>query len=817
MSFNRIFSGTSTVTASLVLMWCLLAGGPVAGAGSAQPVAKALVNDVTQLNPIQVYKVIEPHLVGDIVDAVRHHPGPISIGGGRFSMGGQTATEQALQLDMRQFNKILDFSAERKEITVQGGATWRQIQEFIDPHNLSVSIMQTYADFTVGGSLSVNCHGRYIGQGPLVLSVKRIGLVLADGRQVNASPQENAELFYSAIGGYGGIGVITDATLQLADNVRVERVSEVMPLSAYKKYFFKQIRNHPDVIFHNADIYPDAYDTVRANSYEVTNSPVTQQARLIPKEQSYWREHTLIPLIADFPGGKSLRKNVIDPLFYSGERVTWRNYEASYSVLELEPASRADSTFVLQEYFIPVDHMEKFVGRMRAIFHAHDVNVLNVSIRHAKQDPGTLLAWAKQEVFAFVIYYKQDTSSQARDQVGFWTRELIDAAIGSGGRYYLPYQIHATADQFHAAYPGWDKFFALKKAVDPTNKFRNKLWDAYYLGTEAEATSEVPNSVRAYLGTIKGYRQPEAQTYLTMPEWFLVYSPDEYANYIAHHRPSGYPYFSAIGQFWDYYSEARSQSKPYPFNLGYNVMISVIGTSFTLENAVKGLYENTIGRLSEWTITGEERTPEDQFAVAMAKDYVRFIRVDPWYEYSYWSQVKHLWMDTPFFGKNQTRKFERKFALSLEYLFKAAYGGVIKLSTKAAYGDAEDRVIAVVQGLPSHPAFDSHKIKVLKDFDRGISVLSLPRYEEFLHASREVAKAGGQFVEIAGNRRIFLTLLKTPETSAASVIGQVHYSKPVLTQAGQSRVGMTVPVNQLGKAFSDLDKSGYLLEHVHDY
>ena len=33
------------------------------------------------------------------------------------------------------------------------------------------------------------------------------------------------------------------------------------------------------------------------------------------------------------------------------------------------------------------------------------------------------------------------------------TRELIDAALRCGGRYYLPYRLHATDEQFHAAYP----------------------------------------------------------------------------------------------------------------------------------------------------------------------------------------------------------------------------------------------------------------------------------------------------------------------------------------------------------------------------
>jgi len=140
-----------------------------------------------------------PTTIGEVVDAVRSHPGPVSIGGGRFSQGGQTATERALQIDMRRFDDVLAFSKERKEITVQAGITWRKIQDYIDPYDLSVRIMQTYANFTVGGSL-VTVHGRYVGQGRLVRSVRSIRLVLADGTLVEASPTKNPEIFYGAIG-----------------------------------------------------------------------------------------------------------------------------------------------------------------------------------------------------------------------------------------------------------------------------------------------------------------------------------------------------------------------------------------------------------------------------------------------------------------------------------------------------------------------------------------------------------------------------------------------------------------------------------------
>lgn len=131
---------------------------------------------------------------------------------------------------------------------------------------------------------------------------------------------------------------------------------------------------------------------------------------------------------------------------------------------------------------------------IRNILQRYHVNVLNISIRHSKKDPGSLLAWAKEEVFAFVLYYKQGTSELAKNKVALWTRELINATISVDGSYYLPYQLHATPEQFHHAYPRAREFFALKQRLDPNNKFRNKLWDKYYEATRKEKKMKDANS-----------------------------------------------------------------------------------------------------------------------------------------------------------------------------------------------------------------------------------------------------------------------------------------------------------------------------------
>ena len=438
-----------------------------------------IVNDVTGLNPVRVMAIVAPESVEEVQEALRRTSGAVSIGGGRFSMGGQTASPGSLHIDMRTLNRVVAFSPTARTLRVQAGARWCDIQRFIDPHGLSVKIMQTYANFTVGGALSVNCHGRYVGLGPLVLSVRAIRVVLHDGSDIEATRESNAEIFRGAIGGYGALGVIVEVELDLDQNLRVERRDAVMPLSEYWSFFKDQVRDNPAAVFHNADLYGPHYTTLRAVTWSETDKPATVRERLQTPRRSYPLHRYFLWSMSETPLGKERREKLIDPLLYLRGKVHWRNYEAGYDVAELEPPSRMHRTYVLQEYFVPVERLMDFVPKMAEILRRHRVNALNISIRHAMPDPDTMLAWAPAETFAFVLYHKQRTRENARRRVAVWTRELIDAVLSVGGAYYLPYQPHATHEQFHRAYPGAQALFALKQRLDPHGRFTNALWDKY--------------------------------------------------------------------------------------------------------------------------------------------------------------------------------------------------------------------------------------------------------------------------------------------------------------------------------------------------
>ena len=785
-----------------------------------RPSGPPIVNDVTQINPIAVARIITPTTTGEIVEAMKSHQGPVSIGGGRYSMGGQTATEQALQIDMRQYNKILQFSKTDKTITVQAGARWRQIQEHIDPHDLSVMIMQTYSNFTVGGSLSVNVHGRYVNSGPLIHSVMSLRVLLPDGTLVNASPRQRPEIFYGVIGGYGGLGVITEATLQLVDNVRVERKADKMPISRYKDYFFESIRDSKSALFHNADIYPDEYDNVRAVSYFKSEKSVTVEERLVPKDRSYRLDRFVFWVISEWPFGKDIREYIVDPLLFSGASVRWRNYEASYDVAELEPSSREDSTYVLQEYFVPVARFDEFIPKMRRVLRSRGVNVINVSIRHAHQDPGALLAWARDEVFAFVLYYKQGTDAESKRQVAIWTRELIDAVLSVDGTYYLPYQPHATEEQFLRAYPRSAEFFALKKMLDPENRFRNKLWDTYYQPA-GSARRALATGLREKLHQRAGYLRDGAQTYLSHPEWYIVYSYDEFAAHIEKRLPSTFPYVASIGQYWINYIEAnRMTGDAHLPNWGYQLMLWVIGVSYSVEYTLKGLYENTIGRISEW-LSGNELVDEDHYAHQIAREYAEFTHRRPFYEYGFWNKLTGLWSETPLWGNGVVRKWERKLIMTLELGVKSVYGWLIAAGTGAVYDPEADQLQMVVTNWSGAAAVGDARLKILEKLDDTRALAATPRYDGFRDAMLDFARAGVpiELQEIAGNRDILVTGVAPRAWRYTGSRGTVLYALPLPTDDTRKRVAMRVPTKDLIALLREtqLTAGGLIIDHIYDY
>ena len=437
-----------------------------------------LVNDVTGQHPTTVWAVITPTTVQEVTQALARSDGPVSIGGARYSMGGQIASPDSVHIDMRQLNQVVSFSPVDRTIRVQAGMRWREVLRFLDPHDLSVKVMPTYANFTVGGSISVNAHGPYMGQAPIVHTVRALKVAMADGALIDCSRTRNADIFKAVIGSYGSIGVIVEAELDLSANRPLKRVVRRLSLRDYTEQFQLRSLVEQKAVIHYGELRAPGFARVRSVTWVESDEAVKEPGRLQVPGQAFSLPGLLAAAISDNWFARVQRDFISEPLSDLSTKIHWRNLEASYDVGDQFGALAGTAS--LQEYFVPVASFESFVARLRRTLHRHRVGSVSISIRHASADNESLMAWAHGETLCVMLHHRLRAKGGGRDQIAVWTRELIDAALAEGGSYYLPYEVLATRKQFLTAYPRALDLFALKQRLDPGFRLRNALWNHYY-------------------------------------------------------------------------------------------------------------------------------------------------------------------------------------------------------------------------------------------------------------------------------------------------------------------------------------------------
>jgi hypothetical protein len=322
---------------------------------------------------------------------------------------------------------------------------------------------------------------------------------------------------------------------------------------------------------------------------------------------------------------------------------------------------------------------------------------------------------------------------------------------------------------------------------------------------------------RAITAGIKDYARPEEDTFITYPEWYIVWSYQEKADYQENHLPSGFAYFASIARYWDGYCCAHRLTRGrYPFNVGDHVMLAVIGTSFSVEYAIKAAYENTVGRFTEW-LSGHDPAEEDRYAYQTARAYADFVHIRPFYEFSFWKRFKGMWSETHFWGAHPIRKWERKIFLSIDYGIEALYCWVIEKGTHASYGVEPSETYVWIENAGEDVFAQEPALRKVQAVGSGAFIAIIPRYQEFTDVAVRLARRNVHFVEIAGNDEIALTVLAPSEWKPAAPGAEFLFSMPLATHPETVRVAMRAPVSALHEVLNGLSGPGVRLEHIYDY
>ena len=280
-----------------------------------------------------------------------------------------------------------------------------------------------------------------------------------------------------------------------------------------------------------------------------------------------------------------------------------------------------------------------------------------------------------------------------------------------------------------------------------------------------ELGCRAPAGAQAYepLITDPAFRRTETNTYLTYPEWHIVFAYDGLAQSLKTGDEHHFDYLRSVAGFWSstcaLMRVARAQGGA---ETNTRMMIHTIGASFTAEMLAKAAYEETIGRLTAW-LRGPRKTPQDAVIAAMASDYAAFLRQTPWYRYPFHQKARELWA-API--EQFARGWERRLGIGLEFEAKRVYARVLGAAV-AATGQAELSIRSVVTGIDAAALARIPGVKTIGRRSAGIEI-ETPRYDRFTRILAEIARQGGAIREIAGNDDIMVSMT-VPEGTAGSI------------------------------------------------
>ena len=314
-----------------------------------------------------------------------------------------------------------------------------------------------------------------------------------------------------------------------------------------------------------------------------------------------------------------------------------------------------------------------------------------------------------------------------------------------------------------------------------------------------------------------GYARRESDSYLSFPEWHIVYAYDDLAAVLRRGTESDFAYTSQIAGFWrNLCALNRVVSARGRTGTDTKVMLYTIGWSFTAELGAKGAYENTLGRLFEW-LRGPGKTKEDEFIAGDMQRYSAFLRQTPWYEYPFASRLVAFWRHTPFDGTHRARAVERRVVLTGEYGVKAVYGAAIGVASKTSMGPADLVIHTVVTGVTPADVKQDTRITIVRQLGDGRVLIRTPRYQAYTDVVVGLARRGREVVEIAGNRRILVTVLAPASSKLSLPETTVLFEAPIQSQPDRRRVGLDASVPRLAATIRTLEAAGASIEHLYDY
>ena len=412
-----------------------------------------------------------------------------SYGDASVNTGGQT-------LDITAMNRFLGFDPETGIADCEAGVTIEGLWKHVLPHGYWPTVVSGTMFPTLAGTLGANIHGKNNYKvGTIGDAVLDFDLMLADGRLLTCSRNENAELFHAAIGGFGLLGLFTRVRLgskKVYSGDLEVRAAATVNLREMMDYF-EEHKGTSDYLVGWIDCFGKGKMLGRGLIHDARYLAPGEDER--PMEETCALAHQELPasIMGVFPKSEMwevLKYFVHDPgmrlingakyvsgLFEGNHRPTRQAHAAFAFLLDYVPNwKRAYGTGGLIQYqpFMPEET-------------AHDVYSECLRWSHKKGIVPYLGVFKRHRPDPFLMTYCTGGWSMAmdfrvtpknREELWQHCRELTEIVLEGGGRFYFAKDLVIGPKDAERMFPeaAVQRFLELKRELDPEGLFVTDMW-----------------------------------------------------------------------------------------------------------------------------------------------------------------------------------------------------------------------------------------------------------------------------------------------------------------------------------------------------
>lgn len=422
--------------------------------------ARKVYNGMIDKRPRLIARCVD---VADVIAAVEFAAGNgllTAIRGGGHNGAGMGTCDGGLVIDLSRMKGIRVNPADRT-VRAEAGCVWGDVDHATHAFGMATPcgfISTTgVAGLTLGGGIGYLTR-KY---GLTIDNLLSVDMVLADGRFVTASSEENADLFWAVRGGGGNFGVVTSFEFRLHPVNMVHFGPTFWPLEeaatvlrAYRDF----IKKAPEdvngffafLVVPPAPMFPEHLHLKKVCGVVWCCTGAAEQV-----EKSLRPIRSLgNPLFdhvgpAPFPAVQSL----FDPLFVPGLQWYWR--ADNFTELSDEAIARH------------VEHGAA-IPTMLSTMHLYPVN--GAAQRVGKNDT----AYSFREALFAEVIVGVDPDPANSEKITAWCKDYWDALHPySAGGAYVNFMMDEGPDRVQATYrDNYQRLAAIKKKYDPDNFFR---------------------------------------------------------------------------------------------------------------------------------------------------------------------------------------------------------------------------------------------------------------------------------------------------------------------------------------------------------